>query len=157
MPAGNGSIHQRPRRLAVGEEFALIHRILPRLIGHVLLAAGGGEAQKQKQCDRLLHSGTSITSTGLRPSRNARVPSRLNFGSFDLITRKNLSRLACWREIRNVEQRMMRLRKTVQSKHSKHCGESREQDDAFEGNRDKRRPTVVGAAADVDRVGDDVE
>src|SRR6266403_896640 len=61
------------------------------------------------------------------------------------------------REAMNIENRMMRLRQTVQGEHSKNGGEGRAENRQFESDRNKGRPAIERAASDVERVGDAVD
>src|SRR5437773_1902406 len=58
------------------------------------------------------------------------------------------------RKVRRVENRMVRLRQLVQRQHAEHCRERRDQDRAFEGDRDESRPTVEWLAAHVNWIVD---
>src|SRR5438270_375461 len=59
-------------------------------------------------------------------------------------------------EAPHVEDRVIRHRQTVEGKHAEYGGEGRDQDRAFEGDRDPGRPRVERLAADVDRIADHV-
>src|ERR671930_139760 len=61
------------------------------------------------------------------------------------------------REVRRVEDRVVRLRQPVQGEHAEDGEERRAQDRALEGDGDERGPAVVGLAADVDREVDDLD
>src|SRR4051794_39132000 len=81
MPARDRSVHERPRRLPVREEPALVKRILPRLILHVLLAAtqhANDESDHEKACHpERTREGSSLT----RASKILRgVPLRMTVG-----------------------------------------------------------------------------
>ena len=58
------------------------------------------------------------------------------------------------REIRRVENRMVRLRQLVKRQHAQHRRERRRQYGAFKGDRNEGRPTVEGLAADNDWIVD---
>src|SRR6185369_14323917 len=60
-------------------------------------------------------------------------------------------------KIRQVENRMIRLRELVQDQHSQHRGEGREQNRHFKSDRNKRGPTVVRLAAHIDRIIDHLD
>src|ERR1043165_222856 len=55
------------------------------------------------------------------------------------------------REVRRVEDRVIRLPQSRQREHAEDGEERRAQDRALERDGDERGPTVVGLAADVDR------
>src|SRR5882672_5568204 len=61
------------------------------------------------------------------------------------------------REAMDIEDRMMRLREPVQGEHAKHGGERRAENRQFESDGNKSRPAIERAAADVERIGDDVD
>src|SRR5882762_5809323 len=61
------------------------------------------------------------------------------------------------REAMNIENRMMRLREPVQGEHAKHRGERRAENRQFESDGNKSGPAIGRAAADVERVGEDVD
>src|SRR5437588_4793866 len=61
------------------------------------------------------------------------------------------------REVRRVEDRVVRLRQAVQGEHAEDGEQGRAQDRALEGDGDERGPTVVRLAADVDREADDLD
>src|SRR5205807_1912794 len=59
-------------------------------------------------------------------------------------------------EAPHVEDGVIWHRQTVEGKHAEDGGEGRDQDRAFEGDRDPGRPRVERLAADVDRIADHV-
>src|SRR3954449_6532344 len=56
----------------------------------------------------------------------------------------------------HVEDGVIRHRQAVQRQHPEDRGKRRDQDRAFQGDRDPRRPRVVRLAADVERIADHV-
>src|SRR5260370_682240 len=100
MPARNGARHQRTRRAPVAEEVGGAQRIVARLRGHILRAAGQCKCHNRKcqneakQWQAALHTGTSLTSRGWRFSKNSRVAFLSNCLSLASIQRKNRSRVA---------------------------------------------------------------
>src|SRR5882724_9341804 len=61
------------------------------------------------------------------------------------------------REAMGIENRMMGLREPVQGEHAKNGGERRAENRQFESDGNKSRPAIERAAADVERIGDDVD
>src|SRR5262245_3299981 len=57
------------------------------------------------------------------------------------------------REARDVEDRVIRLRQSVERQHAEHSRERGAENRAFEGHRYERRPAIERSGADVDRVG----
>ena len=58
------------------------------------------------------------------------------------------------REAVHVEHRMMRLRQLVQGQHAENCSKRCTENGELKGDRNESRPTVEGAAADVQGIGD---
>src|SRR5712691_294041 len=59
------------------------------------------------------------------------------------------------REARHIEDRVIRLRQSVERQHAEHRRERGDENRALEGDRDERRTAVNRIAADVQRIGDD--
>ena len=77
----------------------------------------------------------------------------LGVGGFDAEEEAVVGRAV---EVGCVENGVVQSGKAVEVEHPEGGGEGGEEDGEFEGNRDPCGPGVVGAAADVDRVVDDV-
>src|SRR5271157_3142349 len=60
-------------------------------------------------------------------------------------------------ELFHVEQWVIRHRQTIQGKHPEDAGESGEQNRHLEGRNDERRPRIIGLAANIQRIGNDVD
>src|SRR5215217_4617632 len=59
------------------------------------------------------------------------------------------------REALGVEDRMIRLRQTIERQHAEHARQRGAENRALIGDRDERRPAVERLAADVQRIRDD--
>src|SRR6267378_819366 len=116
-------------------------------------AAAAQVMTKMREVLIIRHLGDMMRMHFLKDARGVRQM-KLRVAGFD--AEKEAVRRGV-REAMDIEDRMMRLREPVQGEHAKHRGERRAENRQLESDGNKSWPAIERAAADVERVGEDVD